>query len=206
VEAGIGWLAVRRVTCIGLAVGLVVSAAARAQSDISLQEIAAAEREEKAALAKVEAAHGNKAPQELSPEERAQIVREQQEASKDVFERRSLDAKTFAGRVMRLSPAERGQVEAEKARLDQEEKERLEREAAAAAANAEPGELEITRGVDEKHPVEVYRAPGEPEIEHLSEGGEAEEAPAAGKPQKGHKAVKAAPLKNPPRGKKSRHK
>lgn len=194
----------RRVVCSALVVGLGVSAAARAQSDISLQEIAAAEREEKAALAKVEAAHGNKPPQELSPEERAQIIREQQEASRAVYEQRSLDTKGFAGRVMRLSPGERGQVEAEKARMDREEKERLEREAA--AANAQPQELEITRGVDEKHPVDLYRAPGEVEVEHLSEGGEAEEAP-AGKPQKGHKAAKPVrAVKNPPHGKKSRHK
>jgi len=182
---------------------LAASAAARAQ-DISVQDIAAAEREEKAAMMKVEAAHGNKSPRDMSAEERAQIIREQQEASRAVYEQRALDTKAFAKRQMRLSPAERGQVDAEKARMDREEKERLEREAA--AANAEPEALEITRGVDEKHPVDLYRAPGEPEVEHLSEGGEAEEAP-AGKPQKGHKAAaKPVRLKNPPHGKKSRRK
>jgi hypothetical protein len=180
---------------------LAAAAASRAwAADISLEEIAKAEREEKAALAKVEAAHGNKPPKEMSAGERAQIIREQQEASRGVFAQKSLDAKAFATRVMRLTPAERAQVEAEKARMDKEENERLEREAA--AANAVPPDLEITRGVDEKHPVDVYRAEGEPEVEHLSDGSGAEEGPAA-KPQK---ANKPAPVKNPPRGKKSRRK
>jgi len=185
-----------------LAVVAVAPRAARAQ-DISTQDVAAAEREEKAALAKVEAAHGNKPPQEMSAEERAQIIREQQEASQAVYARHSLDTKAFAKRVMRMSPGERGQVEAEKARMDQEEKARLERE----AARAEPEDFVITRGVDAKHPVDVYRAPGEPEVEYLSEGGGGEEGPAA-RPQKGHKAASSKPvkLKNPPRGKKSRRK
>lgn len=191
----------RRGVWRALVVGLALSAAARA-SDLSLEDIATAEREEKAALAKVEAAHGNKPPRELSAGERVQIIREQQEASKAVYAQRSLDAKTFATRVARLTPAERAQVDAEKARMDQEEKERLEREAA--AANAEPQPLEITRGVDEKHPVDLYRAPDEPEVEHLSEGGEPEEAPAA-KPQKAHGKPASGP-KNPSHGKKSRHK
>jgi len=201
--------AVGRVLRSALVGAVVVAAAmaprARAQ-DISVQDVAAAEREEKAALAKVEAAHGNKPPQELSAEERAQIIREQQEASQEVYARHSLDTKAFAKRQMRMSPSERGQVEAEKARMAEEEKARLEREAA--AAKAEPEELVITRGVDEKHPVDVYRAPGEPEVEYLSEGGEGQEGPAA-RPQTGHKAAapsKPVKLKNPPRGKKSRRK
>jgi hypothetical protein len=201
--AGIGCPAVRRVLRRALVGALAVAAAARAQSaDISVQDIANAERDEKAAVAKVEAEHGDKPPQELSSGERSQIVREQQAASRAVLEQRSLDAKALATRVMRLTPDERAQVEAEKARMDQEEKARLEREA---AANAAPQEVEITRGVDEKHPVDLYRAPGEPEVEHLSEGGEADEAPEA-KPKKGHQGGKAPPMKNPPHGKKSRHK
>src|SRR4051812_39701947 len=180
----------------GVAAALVAAAPARA-GEISLEEIAAVEREEQAALRKVEVAHGDKPPQELPSDERVQIVHEQQDATREVLERRSIDSKEFAGRVMRLSPAERAQVDAQKAKLDQEEKERREREQAAAA---EPDEVEVTRGIDEKHPVDVYRDPGEVQVEHLSEGGEAEEAPAA-KPQKGHKA---APAQKSSRGHKSR--
>src|SRR5207248_1081223 len=82
-------------------------------------------------------------------EERVQMIHEQQEASRSVFEQRSLDRKAFAGRVMRLSPAERAQVDGEKARLDREEKDRRAREEAAATGSEQ---VEITRGIDEKHP------------------------------------------------------
>jgi hypothetical protein len=183
----------------GVAAALVAAGPARAQ-EISLEEVAAVEREERAALEKVEAAHGNKPPRELPSQERAQIIHEQQEATRSVLERRSIDPKAFAARVMRLSPAERAQVDAEKAKRDQEERERREREEAAAAS--EPEEVEVIRGIDEKHPVDLYRDPDEVEVEYLTEGGEADEAPAA-KPQKGHQA---APAQKSSRGNKSRHK
>jgi hypothetical protein len=177
---------------VGVVVALVAAMPARAQ-DISIKDIAETERAEQDALKKVEAAHGNKPPQELSTQERAQIAHEQQDASGSALEQRSVDRKEFAKRVMRLSPAERAQVNAEKTRMDQEEKQRLARDAAAAA---EPQELVITRGVDEKHPVDVYRAPGEPEIEHLSDGSGGEEGPPA-KPSKSQKSQKSH---KPPRG------
>ena len=180
---------------------LLLSLPARGQ-EISLAEIAGAEREEKAALERVEAAHGSKPPQELPSVERVQIIHEQQAASRAVFEQRKLDPKAFAARVMRLSPAERAQVDAEKKRLDDEEKERKAREEAAAA---EPEELEITRGIDERHPVDLYREPGAVEVENLQEEGAAAE-PSSSRPPKGKTSGPAAPSTKSSRGKKSRRK
>ena len=145
--------------------------------ELSLAEIASLEREERIALERVEAAHGNRLPQELSGDERARIIHEQQAASRALFEQRSVDPKAFARRTMRLTPAERAQVNAEKRRLDQEEEERRAREAAAADAGA--GELEVIRGIDERHPVEVYRDPEAVEVEYLQEGEGAAGASAA---------------------------
>lgn len=174
---------------------LLLSLPARAQ-EISLLDIAIAEREEKAALERVEKEHGNKPPQELKSGERAQIIREQQAASRAVFEERKLDPKAFAGRVMRLTPTERALVEAEKKRLDDEEKAALEKA-------KESEELEITRGIDDAHPVDVYREPGAVPVENLQEEGGAVEA---GKPQKASKPSRAAAPQKSPRGKKSRRK
>jgi hypothetical protein len=188
---------VRRALAIPLA-SLLLSLPGRVRAqEISLEEIAVTEREERAAMGRVEAAHGSKLPQEHSSTERVQIVREQQAASREVFEQRKLDPKAFARRVMRLSPSERAEVDAIKKRMDEEEQERLEREKAAAAA--EPEELEITRGSDERRPVDLYREPGAVVVESLQEEGAAE-------PEKASRPARSAPPQKSSRGGRSRRK
>lgn len=177
---------------------LLLALPARA-AELSLQEIAVAEREERAALEKVNAAHGHKPPQELSAEERSQIIREHQAASRAVFEQRSIDPKAFALRVMRLTPAERAQVEAEKQRMDKEEADRRAREAEE-KARADAQEPEVILGIDERRPVDVYLDPDAVPVESLQAEGEAAEPPpeAPAKP--------ARPPQKTPRGGKSRNK
>ncbi|HVE87341.1 MAG TPA: hypothetical protein VND93_31005 [Myxococcales bacterium] len=186
---------------------LLLSSTSLAQEDLSLADLASLEREEKLALAAVEAAHGNRPPQQLSADERAQLIHEQQAASRAVFERHSVDSKVFAHRQMKLSPGERAQVDAEKARLDKAEADRLAREEA--ARNAPPEELEVTRGIDEKHPVDLVREPGAVVVENLQEGEGPTPQPSPAKPQKpqkGHKPSRAPAPQKSSRAHKSRHK
>jgi hypothetical protein len=189
-----------------LAIVLVLSASATARAqEPSLSDVAAAERDEKLAISQVEAAHGNKPPQDLSPEERSQIAHEEQEASREVMERHALDPKAYAVRQMRMSPEDRVQVEAEKQRLDEQAEQARKAQERAAQSAAEPQEVEVQRGVSEKHPVDIYRAPDEVPVENLQDDEAPPEPPPPAKPAKGSKASKTAPQKSS-RAKKSRNK
>lgn len=163
---------------------LAAASAAAAEEELTLEQLAAMEREEQAAIDRVSAAHGNQPPHELSLEERAEIAHQQQEASREVFEKYGVDPKEYVGRTARLTPEEIDRVNAEKKRLDEEEKERLAREAAARADPPAPApeDVEVVRGINEAKPVEVYREEDGPvEVENLAEiAGESaqEEAPA----------------------------
>lgn len=169
---------------IGFALAVTVAlASAAAAEDLTPERLAALERDERAALDQVDAAHGRRPPREMPAEERAEMIRQQQDASRAVFERHGVDPKEYAVRAARLTPEERDRVDAEKKRLDRAEAERLAREAAAQAEPPAPApeDVEVIRGINEANPVELHREEGGPvEVENLAEiADQAEEEEAA---------------------------
>jgi hypothetical protein len=177
---------------------MLLAASAAMAEDLSVEQLAAVERDERAAISRVEAAHGNRPPQELTSEERAEIILQQQEASREVFERHGVDPKEYVMRSARLTPEERALVDAEKRRLDLAEAERLAKEAAQANSQATaPEDVEVQRGISESDPVEVYREEGDPgKVESLAE--------IAGQPSQEESSAKPAAPERAPRPKNRR--
>ncbi|HEY0096185.1 MAG TPA: hypothetical protein VGB96_17790 [Archangium sp.] len=143
--------------------------------DLSPEQLARIRRAEKAAVDKVNAAHGNKKSSELSTAERRQIIREQQEAVRKVMDEHGVSAKDSARQSARGGPKQNEQVAAAEKALAEKEK-------AAGAAKPprekEPGEIQIQEGFNEENPVMLEEEEGaQPVVEHGLPPGE-EEGPA----------------------------
>jgi hypothetical protein len=143
-----------------------------AESELSPEAVARIQRDEKAALARVEAAYGNRPPSQLSQEERRQVVREQQAALEEVYARHQVSSKAFARHTARLGREEREQVDA--AHRELEERERTARQAPPEAPEQEPT---IQRGISESSPVELEVAPDAPPVVEQGLPAEGEPSP-----------------------------
>jgi len=137
------------------------------------EQLARIRRAEKAAVDKVNAAHGNKKSSELSAAERREMIREQQEAVQKVMDEHGVTAKDYARQSARMGPKQNAQVAAAEKALEEKEK-------AAGAANPpqdkEPGEIQVQEGFSEENPVMLEQEEGAPPVvEHGLPAGE--EAP-----------------------------
>ncbi|KFA94662.1 hypothetical protein [Archangium violaceum] len=136
--------------------------------DLTPEQMARIRRAEKAAVDKVNAAHGNKKSSEMSNSERREMIREQQEAVQKVMDEHGVSPKDYARQSARMGPKQNEQVAAaEKA---------LEEKAAASASSPqgkEPGEIQLQEGFNEDNPVMMEEQEGAPPVvEHGLPAGE----------------------------------
>ena len=93
------------------ALGLATPAPA---DELSPEKLAAIQHDEEKALAKVGKAHGDRKPAEMSPEERREVMGEEQAAKHEVLEKHDVGVKEYVTRGARLSREEKAQVETAK--------------------------------------------------------------------------------------------
>lgn len=133
--------------------------AAPALAELDPGQVGQIQDEQKAAVAKVHAAHGNKSEAELSPAERAQQAREESAASEAVLQKHGVSDKEYTRYTNRMDRSEQAQAKA--AQADAQAKREAKKDAPAAPAAKE---VEIERGGQEvshtENGVEVLR--GEP--------------------------------------------
>jgi hypothetical protein len=145
----------RRTSVLLLASWLAMPGLALAE-DIPPEKLAAIRRDEQAALAKVNAAYGNRKPSEMSNEERTQSIREQQQAAQSVLEKHGVSDKDYARQTATMGPEEREAVALAEKNLEDEEKARQAREAEEKAKEKQPPEdVPIQMGINEDNPVEL---------------------------------------------------
>jgi hypothetical protein len=167
------WLAVP-----GLALG----------GELTPEQIAKIQREEKAAEAKVQAAHGNKKSSELSADERRQMIREQQKASQEVMDKNGVSPKDYARQTARMGPKGNAEVAAAKKAL--EAKEQAAKGGPGAPREPGDGEIPIQQGISEDNPVMLEEQEGAPPM--------VEEGLPAGEEGPSDDASAAAPAESAP--------
>ncbi|QRK05375.1 hypothetical protein JQX13_35090 [Archangium violaceum] len=134
--------------------------------DLTPEQLARIRRDEKAAEAKVNAAHGNKKPSEMTNAERRQMIREQQEALQEVMEKNGVSRKDYARQTARMGPKQNAEVDAAEKELEAKEK------AAASKAHG-PGEIQVQQGFSDENPVTLEEQEGSlPAVEHGLPSGE----------------------------------
>lgn len=142
--------------------------------DLTPEQIARIRREEKAAEAKVNAAHGNKKSSELSAAERRQMIREQQEAIQEVMDKNGVSRKDYARQTARMGPKQNAEVATAEKALEAKDK-------AAQGQEQGSGEIQIQHGFSEENPVMLEEQEGAlPTVEEGLPAGE--EGPAEGEP------------------------
>ncbi|HYO72433.1 MAG TPA: hypothetical protein VEU33_40820 [Archangium sp.] len=158
----------RRLPVLLLSTWLMTPTLASAE-DLTPEQLARIRRAEKAAVDKVNAAHGNKKSSELSTEERRQIIREQQEAVRKVMDENGVSPKDYARQSARMGPKQNEQVAAAEKALEEKEK----AAAAKPAQDKEPGEIQVQEGFSEENPVMLDEQEGAPPVvEHGLPAGE----------------------------------
>jgi hypothetical protein len=156
----------RRTPILLFACGLAVPCALLA-GELTPEQIAHIRRDEQAAIAKVNTAHGNKKPSEMDNAERRQVIEEQQQALQAVMDKHGVTPKEYARQSAQMGREESKAVEAAAKELEAQEKAATEAAAAAAAQPAEekaPEEIPIQRGFNDENPVEVEATPDAPPI------------------------------------------
>ncbi len=139
------------------------------------EQLARIRRDEKAAVDRVNAAHGNKKSSELSTAERRQMIREQQEAIQRVMDEHGVSRKDYARQSARMGPKQNAEVAAAEKALEEQEK------AAGAAKPQQTGELQVQQGFSDENPVTLEEQEGaQPIVEHGLPVGE--EDPPEGEP------------------------
>ncbi len=138
----------RRLTILLYSTWLTVPGLALA-GEIPPEQLARIRRDEKAAVERVNAAYGNKKSSELSTAERRQMIREQQEAHREVMNKHGVSEKDYARQLARMGPKQNARLAAEEKTLE---------EKAAKGGEKEPGEIQIQYGLSE-NPVELESAP-----------------------------------------------
>jgi hypothetical protein len=151
----------RRPSALLLASWLAVPGLSLAADGLDPEKVAQIRREEKAAMAKVNEAHGNKKPSEMDSAERRQVIKEQQEAAAGVLEKHGVSAKEYANYTTRMGREDSKAAGAAEARLEAEEKAKKEAEA---QKKSEPQEIVIQQGINEKNPVTMEGTPEDPEV------------------------------------------
>ncbi|HYO60068.1 hypothetical protein [Archangium sp.] len=111
------------------------------------EQLARIRRDEKAAVDKVNAAHGNKKSSELSTAERRQMVREQQEAIQGVMDKHGVSRKDYARQSARMGPKQNAEVAAAEKALEEAEK------AATTQQAQEPRKIQVQQGFSDENPV-----------------------------------------------------
>lgn len=153
----------RRLSMLLLSTWLTVPGLAHAE-DLTPEQLARIRRDEKAAMDKVNAAHGNKKPSELSTAERRQIIREQQEAARGVMEKHGVSAKDYARQTARMGPKGNEAVAAAAKNLEAKEK------AAETVKTEGEGPGEIQHGINEENPVMLEELEGAPPVVEVEQG------------------------------------
>ncbi len=147
----------RRVSVLLLSTWLITPSLALAE-DLTPEQLARIRRDEKAAVDKVNAAHGNKKQSELSAAERRQMIREQQEAAQKVMDEHGVSAKDYARQSARMGPKQNEAVKAAEKALEAAEK------AAASGKATEPGEIQVQEGFSEDNPVVMEEQEGATQV------------------------------------------
>ncbi len=127
-------------------------------AELTAEQIAKIRRDEKAAIEKVNAAHGSKKPSELSNAERRQMIEEQQQALDEVMEKHGASRKDYARQVARMGPKGNEEVGAAEKALEAAEK-------AAQASKSEGAEgITVQKGFSDENPVEMEAEEGAPPV------------------------------------------
>ncbi|MBM7115527.1 hypothetical protein [Archangium primigenium] len=111
----------RRLSVLMCSAWLATPLAVSAQN-LSPEEIARIQLDEKAALKKIDAAHGGKKPSEMSNAERRQVIEEQQAARQAVMERHGVSDKDYARQTARMGPKQNEAVAAAQKQLEAQQK------------------------------------------------------------------------------------
>ncbi|MBN9686579.1 MULTISPECIES: hypothetical protein [unclassified Corallococcus] len=153
-----------RLSLMLAASSLVLATPALAEEEgLSPEKVAAIQRDEAAAQAKVNEEFGNRKPSEMSNAERGESIRAQQKESAKVLEKHGVSAKEFATFTARMTPEDNQRAANEAKRL--EDKAKAEKEAEAKKRKGD-GEVHIQQGFSDADPVELESADGaEPSVD-----------------------------------------
>ncbi|MBN8227410.1 hypothetical protein JYK02_07810 [Corallococcus macrosporus] len=153
-----------RLSLMLAASSLVLASPALAEDDgLTPEKVAAIQRDEAAAQAKVNADYGNRKPSEMTNAERGQAIRDQQKESAKVMEKHGVSAKEFANFTARMTPDDNQRAANEAKRLD--DKAKAEKEAEAKKRKGD-GEVHIQQGFSDADPVELESEEGaEPTVD-----------------------------------------
>lgn len=128
-----------------------------ADSSLTTGKAAQIERDQQKASLEVAKKFGNRKPNELSGDERREMIRAQAEADREVLDKHGVDPKTWASYSAHQS---RDEYAAQKAQVKElVEKEKQDEEARAKAAQ-QPTEITIQRGISDEKPVVLEEAKG----------------------------------------------
>lgn len=128
---------------------------------VSPAQVASIEHDQAKANAELALKHGNKKPNELSLDERRQLIREQAEAEKKILEKHGVSSKEWAMGQQRQSRDERDQVKAARDALAAKDK----AEAENAAKPKEEQSIRVQRGFSDENPVVLEEKEGPVAVE-----------------------------------------
>jgi hypothetical protein len=149
----------RRLSVLLISTWLIVPAIALAE-DLPPEKLARIRRDEKAALERVNAAHGSKKSSEMSTAERRQVIQEQQEAIQGVMDKHGVSSKDYARQTARMGPKQNAEVDAAEKSLDSTTKKASVEE----PKPLSPDEIPIQRGWSDEAPVMLEEREGAPPI------------------------------------------
>ncbi|MGE6762807.1 hypothetical protein ACQKGO_32655 [Corallococcus interemptor] len=153
-----------RLSLMLAASSLLLAAPALAEDEgLTPEKVAAIQRDEAAAQAKVNNEYGNRKPSEMSNAERGQAIRDQQSEAAKVMEKHGISAKEYATYTARMTPDDNQRVANETKRLD--DKAKAEKEAEEKKRKGD-GEVHIQQGFSDADPVELESTDGaEPSVD-----------------------------------------
>ncbi|HEX8438137.1 hypothetical protein [Archangium sp.] len=126
--------------------------------DLTPEQIARMRSDEKAALDRVNAAHGNKKSSEMSNAERRRLIQEQQQAVQGVRDQHGVSEKDYARQTTRMGRKQTEAVEA--AAKELEAKKAAEATKSQPGGGQEPGEIQVQQGFDDENPVTLEEQEG----------------------------------------------
>jgi hypothetical protein len=125
--------------------------------ELTPDQVARIQRDEKEALDRVNAAHGNRKPSEMDNAERRQVIQEQKQAVQEALEKNGVTAKDYARHTARMGP--KGNVEVEEATKRLEEQ-RKQAEASKTQQGQQSREIQVQAGFSEDNPVTLEEQEG----------------------------------------------
>lgn len=196
----------RRPLLLTLCLWAAVPGSARAE-DLTSEQIARIRRDEQAALARVNEAHGNKKSSELSNAERKQIILEQRAASQKVMDAHGVSGKDYARQTARMSPTQNAEVAAAQKGLEAREK-----VPAGPGKSPDAEDISVQHGFNEDNPVTMEEQEGAPpSVEHglpadEQAPAEAEAAPTEAAPTEAAPIIEEPPAAAAPKPARGGHK